>query len=109
MECIDEVLLVVIVKVDCILNEIEEMVVKNCIVVDIVYIFVDLCCLKKVGKKVVMLGIENGYVIGKDIMNVECFCYCGVVYMIFCYNGNNDICGFVCYNEEGLGVSIFGE
>ena len=30
-----------------------------------------LCRLKKAGKKAVMLGIENGYAIGKDITNVQ--------------------------------------
>ncbi len=33
----------------------------------------------------------------------------GVVYMTLCHNGNNDICGSARYNEEGLGVSTFGE
>lgn len=56
-----------------------------------------------------MLGIENGYAIGKDITNVERFRHRGVVYMTLCHNGNNDICGSARYNEEGLGVSTFGE
>ena len=29
--------------------------------------------------------------------------------MTLCHNGNNDICGSARYNEEGLGVSTFGE
>lgn len=56
-----------------------------------------------------MLGIENGYAIGKDITNVERFRHRGVVYMTLCHNGNNDICGSARYNEEELGVSTFGE
>jgi len=63
----------------------------------------------KAGKKAVMLGIENGYAIGKDITNVERFRHRGVVYMTLCHNGNNDICGSARYNEEGLGISTFGE
>ena len=47
-----------------------------------------------------MLGIENGYAIGKDITNVERFRHRGVVYMTLCHNGNNDICGSARYNEE---------
>ena len=96
-------------KADRILNEIEEMVAKNCTAVDIAYTPADLCRLKKAGKKAVMLGIENGYAIGKDITNVERFRHRGVVYMTLCHNGNNDICGSARYNEEGLGVSTFGE
>ena len=56
-----------------------------------------------------MLGIENGYAIGKDITNVERFRKRGVVYMTLCHNGNNDICGSARYNDENLGVSQFGE
>ena len=61
------------------------------------------------GKKAIMLGIENGYAIGKDITNVERFRRRGVVYMTLCHNGNNDICGSARYNDENLGVSKFGE
>jgi microsomal dipeptidase-like Zn-dependent dipeptidase len=55
-----------------------------------------------------MLGIENGYAIGKEISHVERFRQRGVVYMTLCHNGNNDICGSARYNDEGLGVSEFG-
>ena len=55
-----------------------------------------------------MLGIENGYALGKDIRNVEHFRKRGVVYLTLCHNGNNDVCGSARYNEEGLGVSEFG-
>lgn len=56
-----------------------------------------------------MLGIENGYAIGKDLSNIERFRKRGVVYMTLCHNGNNDICGSARYNEGNLGVSDFGE
>ena len=109
LERTDEALSAATAKTDRILNEIEEMVAKNCTAVDIAYTPADLCRLKKAGKKAVMLGIENGYAIGKDITNVERFRHRGVVYMTLCHNGNNDICGSARYNEEGLGVSTFGE
>ena len=83
------------------------MVAKNCTAVDIAYTPTDLSRLKKAEKKAVMLGIENGYAIGKDITNVERFRHRGVVYMTLCHNGNNDICGSARYNEEELGVSTF--
>lgn len=109
LERTDEALSAATAKADRILNEIEEMVAKNYTAVDIAYTPADLCRLKKAGKKAVMLGIENGYAIGKDITNVERFRHRGVVYMTLCHNGNNDICGSARYNEEGLGVSTFGE
>ena len=105
----DEALPAATAKADRILNEIEEMVAKNCTAVDLAYTSNDLWRLKMEGKKAIMLGIENGYAIGKDISNVERFRKRGVVYMTLCHNGNNDICGSARDNAEGLGVSAFGE
>lgn len=105
----DEALLAATAKTDRLLNEIEKMVAENCTAVDIAYTPSDLYRLKMEGKKAIMLGIENGYAIGKDITNVERFRRRGVVYMTLCHNGNNDICGSARYNDENLGVSKFGE
>lgn len=52
----------------------------------------DLYRLKKEGRKAVMMGIENGYAIGKDIKLLKHFRDRGVVYMTLCHNGDNDIC-----------------
>ena len=105
----DEALLAATAKADRLLNGIEEMVAANCTAVDIARTPADLYRLKREGKKAVMLGIENGYAVGKDIRNVERFRNRGVVYMTLCHNGNNDVCGSARYNEENLGVSEFGE
>ena len=105
----DEALLAATAKADRLLNEIEKMVAENCTAVDIAYTPSDLYRLKAEGKKAIMLGIENGYAIGKDIKNVERFRKRGIVYMTLCHNGNNDICGSARYNDENLGVSTFGE
>ena len=75
-----------------ILSQIEKMVALNCTAVDIAYTPADLWRLKAQGKRAIMLGIENGYAIGKDIKNVEAFRKRGVVYMTLCHNGDNDIC-----------------
>ena len=96
-------------KADRILDEIEAMVAKSNSAVDIAYTPADLYRLKAEGKKAIMLGIENGYAIGKDIKNVERFRNRGVVYMTLCHNGNNQLCGSARYNDEGLGVNDFGE
>ena len=104
----DEALLAATAKADLILNEIEALVAKSCTAIDIAYTPADLYRLKAEGKKAIMLGIENGYALGKDIQNVERFRKRGVVYLTLCHNGNNDICGSARHNEEGLGVSEFG-
>ena len=64
--------------------------------------------LKKTGKKAIMLGIENGYAIGKDISNIERFRRRGVVYMTLCHNGDNDICDSARGAGEHGGLSDFG-
>ena len=105
----DEELLAATAKADRILNEIEAMVAKSQDYVNIAYTPADLYRLKLEGKKAIMLGIENGYAIGKDIQNVERFRRRGVVYMTLCHNGNNQLCGSARYNDENLGVNPFGE
>lgn len=111
-------------KANRILTQIEEMVARNCTAVDIAYTPDDLWRLKAQGKRAIMLGIENGYAIGKDIANIEAFRKRGVVYMTLCHNGDNDICGShkakagLLHNCEGgsagtswhpTGVTEFGE
>ena len=104
----DEALLAATAKADRILDEIEALVKRNDTAIGIAYTPADLHRLKAEGKKAIMLGIENGYALGKDIRNVERFRQRGIVYLTLCHNGNNDICGSARHNEEGLGVSEFG-
>ena len=105
----DEDLMAATAKADRILNEIEAMVSKSSAHVNIAYTPADLYRLKAEGKKAIMMGIENGYAIGKDIANVERFRNRGIVYMTLCHNGNNQLCGSCRDNEENLGVNAFGE
>lgn len=44
------------------------------------------------GKRMIMMGIENGYAFGTDLSNIESFRRRGVVYCTLCHNGNNAIC-----------------
>ena len=45
----------------------------------------------KSGKKVAMIGIENGYPVGLDIKNVEKFYKCGARYMSLAHNGHSQL------------------
>lgn len=67
------------------------------------------------GRKVATIGIENGYVIGKDISLVEDFYNRGARYMTLAHNGHNDICDSATplsrlgdEEEEHGGVSEYG-
>ena len=64
---------------------------------------------KHEGQRAIMLGIENGYAIGRDLRNVEKFRERGIVYMTLCHNGDNDLCdAAVKSNNEHGGVSQYG-
>ena len=104
-----ESLLAATAKADRILTQIEEMVAANCTAVDIAYTPSDIARLKRAGKKAIMLGIENGYAIGKDLSQLEHFAKRGIVYMTLCHNGDNDICDSAKGNAEHGGLSPFGE
>ena len=69
----------------------------------------NLLCNKFEGKKSVVLGIENGYALGKDLHNIQRFWDMGVRYLTLCHNGDNDICDSArkSTNEHG-GLSTFG-
>ena len=95
-------------KADEILSGIERMVGENAKSVDIARTPDDLYRLKAEGRKAVMLGIENGYAIGRDLSLVERFRRRGVVYMTLCHNGDNDICDSARGNAEHGGLSDFG-
>ena len=68
------------------------------------------------GKRAIMVGIENGFAIGKDLSNVKKFYDLGVRYITLSHNGHNDICDS-CNPREKLGdkktehngLSKFGE
>lgn len=104
----EESLLAATTKANRILTQIEEMAARNCTLLDIAYTPADIARLKREGKKAIMLGIENGYAVGKDIDNVKLFRRRGVVYMTLCHNGDNDLCDSAKGNGEHSGVSSFG-
>ena len=55
-----------------------------------------------------MMGIENGYAIGKDLSLLQHFRDRGIVYMTLCHNGDNDICDSAKGENEHGGLSDFG-
>lgn len=90
------------------LDGIEHMVAQSPQSMAVAYTPDELYTLKKQGKKAIMMGIENGYAIGKDLSLVERFRQRGVVYMTLCHNGDNDICDSARGNAEHGGLSPFG-
>jgi len=96
---------------DFAINRLEEVKRQEAINADrmrIAYTPADLFDIKAEGKKSILLGIENGYAIGKDIANVERFKDMGVSYITLCHNGANDICDSARGEAEWNGLSPFG-
>lgn len=74
----------------------------------IAYTSADIAKLKREGKKAILLGVENGYAIGKDLKNLTLFKQMGVTYITLCHNGSNDICDSARGEAEWNGLSPFG-
>jgi microsomal dipeptidase-like Zn-dependent dipeptidase/gamma-glutamyl-gamma-aminobutyrate hydrolase PuuD len=60
-------------------------------------------------KKSILIGIENGYALGKDVGNVELFAREGIVYITLCHNGANDVCDSAIGTAVHNGLSVFGK
>lgn len=71
----------------------------------------DLGRIKASGKSAVILAIENGYGVGKDLSKIDEFYKRGARYITLSHNGNNDICdaSMSKTGEEHHGLSPFGK
>ncbi|MDR1813760.1 MAG: membrane dipeptidase [Tannerella sp.] len=92
-----------------IINEIQRQVKTHQSLVSQVITAEDIRRNKAEGRKSVLIGIENGYAIGKDIRNVECFAQKGIVYITLSHNGDNDICDAAVGAGTHNGLSAFGK
>ena len=90
------------------LTQIEQLAARHAHAVGLACTPDELYQLKQAGKKAIMMGIENGYAIGRDLSLVEHFRRRGVVYMTLCHNGDNDICNSARGQGEHSGLSDFG-
>jgi membrane dipeptidase len=66
--------------------------------------------IKKEGKLIAFIGMENGYPIGEDLANLEAFARRGVRYLTLCHSADNQICGSSTdrLNPGAKGLSDFG-
>ncbi len=64
--------------------------------------------LEKEDKRIVFIGIENGYPIGIDLANIQTFYDKGARYITLCHTKNNDICDSSTDTTEHFGLSEFG-
>lgn len=93
---------------DDIFDKIEAIVAKHSQYVGIARTPDDLWMNKHMGKKSIMLGIENGHALEGSLDNLRHFAQRGIVYMTLCHNGDNDICDSARGEHTHNGVSAFG-
>lgn len=94
---------------DLIFDKIENIVARNAPHLSIARTPADLYEAKRLGRKSIMLGIENGLAIEDSLDNIDHFAHRGMVYMTLCHNGDNAICDSA-RRSKGThgGVSAFG-
>ncbi|MDF7816085.1 dipeptidase [Runella sp. MFBS21] len=65
----------------------------------------------KTGKRVIFIGVENGYAMGHDLKMLQKFYDLGARYMTLCHSSNNDICDSSTdpKGAEYQGLSPLGE
>ncbi|MDR2139202.1 MAG: gamma-glutamyl-gamma-aminobutyrate hydrolase family protein [Tannerella sp.] len=68
----------------------------------------DLLRLKRERKKAILLGLENGYAIGKNLGRLKTLKQWGVSSITLCHNGANDLCDSAAGEPEWGGLSPFG-
>ncbi|MDZ7737746.1 MAG: dipeptidase [Bacteroidales bacterium] len=92
-------------------NRIHENVEKNSGMAELAYSVKDAYRIKKTGKRIAFIGIENGYTLGTDISKVREYYDLGARYITLSHSRNNDICDSSTDDRgaEHGGLSAFGE
>ncbi|MCX6252763.1 MAG: dipeptidase [Bacteroidetes bacterium] len=65
--------------------------------------------LKKEGKRIIFIGIENGYAIGDRLDLIQTYFNKGARYITLCHTKNNDICDSSTDTIQNNGLSLFGK
>lgn len=68
----------------------------------------DIVKINKAKKHPILIGMENGYPIGNNILQVEHFYNLGIRYLTLCHTKDNDICDSSTDESEDEGLSKFG-
>ena len=68
--------------------------------IELAYSASDVQRIAKSGKRVALIGIENGYVIGRDLKQLQVFYDLGARYMSLTHNGHNDLADSCCIKPD---------
>ncbi|MDT8400217.1 MAG: dipeptidase [Bacteroidales bacterium] len=92
-------------------EKIYENVEKNSEIAEMAFTVEDAYRIKKSGKRIAFMGVENGYPVGMDLSKVEEFYNLGARYITLSHSRNNNICDSSTDDRgaEHNGLSEFGE
>ena len=82
---------------------------KNSNLAELAYSTNDIYKIVKSKKRAILIGMENGYPIGKDLSLVKKFYDLGARYITLCHTKDNDICDSSTDESEDNGLTEFGE
>lgn len=69
----------------------------------------DIRRLEKEDRRAILIGVENGYAIGKDLSLISTYYLRGARYITLCHTKNNEICDSSNDSTEHGGLSEFGK
>ncbi len=95
-------------KAHKILNVIKDRITKSSSKAEMAFSSKDIVNINKSNKHPILIGMENGYPIGKDISQVEHFYNLGIRYLTLCHTKDNDICDSSTDESEDEGLTRFG-
>ena len=97
-------------RTEDLIQAVKKMVEVNSSLIGLAFSPEDAYRLKKQGKLIAFLGIENGYALGQDLSLVKYFYDLGVRYITLCHSADNDICDSSTDRNESQdkGLSEFG-
>jgi len=95
-------------KATMLFDTIDAVVMRNHNIAGLAVSPADAIHLKKIDKRAVFIGVENGYAIGKDLSLISTYYLRGSRYITLCHTKNNDICDSSTDTIEHNGLSPFG-
>lgn len=96
-------------KADHILEVIKSNVNKSPSLAELAYSTDDINRIVNLGKRAILIGLENGYPLGEDLKLVKKYYNDGVRYITLCHTENNQLCSSSTDDKEDMGITSFGK
>ena len=96
-------------KITRIIDTIRSVVHRNPEKIELALSPADAARIKKSGKHIAFIGIENGYALGTNLSNINRYFQQGARYITVCHSKNNDLCDSSTDTILHQGLSQLGE